>query len=116
MSQPGLCLVSFALWAAAAEDPLGGEPTVLVAVAPTEPPLKATEDSPVPVIIAAPSRYDGPAPGSKTITIIDGTSGKREDVTIPAPSATPGSPRAGAATAPVGDSAKAASDSPKPRW
>ena len=51
----GLCLISFALWAAAADDPFGGEPTVLVAVAPTGTPAKAAEDSTVPAIIAAPS-------------------------------------------------------------
>jgi polysaccharide deacetylase 2 family uncharacterized protein YibQ len=100
----GLCLASFMLWAAMADDPLGGEPTAVVAVASAGTAAKAAEDSTAPVTVAAPSRYDGPAPGSQTITIIDGTSGKRENVTIPAmpgAPAMPGSPRASKAAAPA---------------
>jgi polysaccharide deacetylase 2 family uncharacterized protein YibQ len=93
----GLCLVGFVLWAVTADDPFGGEPTALVAV---EPAATAAEGPQQPVKIVTPSRYDGPdaaagpAPGTKTVTIIDGSSGKREEVTIPS---TPGSPRATAA-------------------
>lgn len=96
----GLCLVSFLIWAVTADDPYGGEPTALVAV---EPAAKAGEEAQPTVKVAAPSRYDGPdaaaapAAGTKTITIIDGSSGKREEVTIPS---TPAAP-AGAAAAPA---------------
>ena len=104
----GLCLVSFVLWAVTADDPLGGEPTALVAVraaGTAAKAAKAAEDSTAPVTVTSPSRYDGPAPGSKTITIIDGTSGKREDVTIPATQASPGSTRASTISTPAADTA-----------
>ncbi len=89
-----LSLVSFTFWAATADDPLGGEPTALLAI--DQGTAKVAEDASAPVKGEQPSRYDGPAPGSKTVTIIDGTSGKREEVTIPS---TPGSPRASNASA-----------------
>jgi uncharacterized protein len=93
----GLSLLTFAFWAATANDPLGGEPTVLVAIDPGTAPAKAADGGPASGKIEQPSRYDGPVPGSKTVTIIDGTSGKREEVTIPS---TPESPRASNAPAP----------------
>jgi polysaccharide deacetylase 2 family uncharacterized protein YibQ len=89
----GLCLVSFLVWAVTADDPYGGEPSALVAV---EPAAKAGEEAQPAVKVAAPSRYDGPdaagapAAGTKTITIIDGSSGKREEVTIPSTPVAPG--------------------------
>jgi polysaccharide deacetylase 2 family uncharacterized protein YibQ len=109
----GLSLISFLLWAATADDPMGGEPAALVAVEPT---AKAVEDSQQAVKVVTPSRYDGPdatagpAPGSKTVTIIDGTSGKREDVTIPSAA---GSPRAGNADTPANE--RALGGTPNPR-
>lgn len=92
----GLSLLGFVLWAATADDPLGGEPQALVMVdpAPGQPP--AAEEAQAAGKPENPSRYDGPAPGSKTITIIDGTSGKREEVTIPA---APGAARTANASA-----------------
>jgi uncharacterized protein len=66
--------------------------------------------------VVIPSRYDGPdaasapAAGGQTVTIIDGSSGKREEVTLPA---TPGSPRAGNPNAPAGNDA--APSGPNPR-
>ncbi len=90
----GLGLVTFLLWAATADDPMGGEPVALVAI---EPAAKVAEDAQQPVKVVTPSPnggFDapsGPAAGSKTVTIIDGTSGKREEITLPA---TPGLPRA----------------------
>jgi uncharacterized protein len=95
----GLSLVSFLLWAATADHPFGGEPSALAAI---EPAVKVAEEGEPPIKIVTPSRYDGPdaaggpPPGSKTVTIIDGSSGKREEVTIPA---TPGSPRGAAGPA-----------------
>ncbi|MEP7030546.1 MAG: divergent polysaccharide deacetylase family protein [Pseudolabrys sp.] len=79
-------------WALFANDPLGGEPVAVI-------PAKILAGG-VKVDNAgdgkAHSRYDGPvvktpaadtkaaaAPGSKTITIIDGSSGKSQDVIIP---------------------------------
>ena len=101
----GLCLVTFVLWAVTADDPMGGEPTAVVAV---EPGARVAADGQPPVKVVAPSRYDGPdagsgsAAGSKTITIIDGTSGKREEITLPA---TPGLPRSANEGAPGASSA-----------
>ena len=88
-------------WALFAESPLGGEPMVVVAAdlqpSATGPETKAAEASPGQPIEAdrrRPNRYDGPpiAPGQpavpaaasgNTVTIIDGSSGKRQDVPIP---------------------------------
>ncbi|HET7681107.1 MAG TPA: divergent polysaccharide deacetylase family protein [Xanthobacteraceae bacterium] len=112
----GLCLAGFLLFAATADDPMGGEPVAVVAV---EPAGKAGEDAQPPVKVVTPSRYDGPdaasgpEAGGQTVTIIDGTSGKREEVTLPA---TPGSPRAGNPNPPAGnDSAPSAPSAPNPR-
>ena len=101
----GLSLMTFVLWAATTDDPLGGEPTAMAAVDPG-PAGKVAEGNPAPVKGEPPSRYDGPAPGSKTVTIIDGTSGKREEITLPAP----GSPRASNATTPSASENAAAPD------
>jgi len=100
-----LFVVLVAGWAMIADDPFGGEPMAIVstAIVPTELAAanttgkKPQAGSPSrPSTQAAnerPNRYDGPppeatapptAPAGRTITIIDGTSGKRQDVVIPA--------------------------------
>jgi len=86
----GVSVLAFALWAATADDPLGGEPIAVAIVESSPPgPSKQAQEA-APEKVEAPSRYDGPeptagpAPGTKTVTIIDGTSGKREEVVIPA--------------------------------
>lgn len=85
-------------WAAFVNDPLGGEPVVVVATKASGPAADgATGDG------REHSRYDGdpgkapaaknamadkaaePPPGSKTINIIDGSSGKSKEVVIPGP-------------------------------
>ena len=92
----GLLVVS---WAIFVNDPLGGEPVAMVAAKPPG----ATQAKPDPEGDGKQhSRYDGPAakapdpaaiaaaaakamtppPGAKTITIIDGSSGKSQDVVI----------------------------------
>jgi uncharacterized protein len=87
-----LSLIAFLLWAAAVDDPLGGEPTAVVAL---EPSAITAQNSRQPVKVVNDPRYDaagaaaGPAGGTRTITIIDGSSGKREEVTIPATPAAP---------------------------
>jgi len=85
----GLIVVA---WAAFVNDPLGGEPTAVVAT--KLPPVTPT-DRDVDTSGKQHARYDGPAapaadaaatppsPGSKTVTIIDGSSGARQQVTIP---------------------------------
>ena len=99
-----LFLGTFVLWAIVGDDPFGGEPTVTApvdlraaaAVKKPDPPA-APENAANP---QAPHRYDGPAPASappekntpanspantKTITIIDGKTGARQEVVIPDP-------------------------------
>jgi polysaccharide deacetylase 2 family uncharacterized protein YibQ len=88
----GLFVLVFAVWAAVVNDPLGGEPVAVVAAAPQ--PAKPAEAPAVQASAKAavgPGRYDGPAPGAaapkeppapRTVTIIDGTSGKKQEVVI----------------------------------
>ena len=97
-----LSLGTFIIWAAVVDDPLGGEPVAMVEVAPLSSgsgPQQAQQRT---------SSADSPAAGSQTITIIDGSSGKREEVTIPGganadPDGNAGIPAAkpGAATGPT---------------
>jgi outer membrane biosynthesis protein TonB len=85
-----LLLLGFMLWAATANDPFGGEPGALVAIEPGAAPAKpAATVAAEPVKVDVISRPADPPPGSKTVTIIDGRSGKREEVTIPPGPASP---------------------------
>jgi len=95
----GLFVVVFLGWAAIVSDPLGGEPTAIVSALPSQnaPPAAAstpaasTDATPGKAI--GPGRYDGPEPhagaargsppGTQTITIIDGSSGKRQEIVVP---------------------------------
>ena len=90
----GLFGIMVVAWAIFVNDPLGGEPTAVVATgSPAKPQAKpagegqqhSRHDEPpsdkapsTTVVIPA-----APPPGSKTITIIDGSSGKQQDVVIP---------------------------------
>jgi hypothetical protein len=94
----GVTLV-FLGWVLFADAPLGGEPLVVVPANlhadKTDPGIKSVEANPGPAAEAdreRPNRYDGPpngagqpaaAAGRNMVTIIDGSSGKREDVVIP---------------------------------
>ena len=94
----GLFIVVFALWALIADDPLGGEPTAIVMADP--PPGAKTPAVAGPAV--GPTRYDGPetavaaaakpSSATQTITIIDGSSGKRQEVVVPGPDAKKGAP------------------------
>ena len=109
----GLCLITFLLWAATADDSMGGEPVARVAVKPA---AKVAEDAQQPVKVVTASRSDGPdtasgpPAGSKTVTIIDGSSGKREQITIPA---TPESPRVGNTNPPAAHASAPAAPNPR---
>lgn len=91
-------------WALFAEAPFGGEPMTVVAVnlqaQAASPDIKDAAGRPPGMVEAdreRPNRYDGPpiiagqpavpaaAAASNTITIIDGSSGKRQDVVLPGP-------------------------------
>ena len=84
----GLFVLVFALWAVIADNPLGGEPTAIVMA---DPPAGLANKTPANNPAAGPTRYDGPDPaaaaaaktGTQTVTIIDGTSGKRQEVIVP---------------------------------
>lgn len=88
-----------ALWAAFVNDPLGGEPIIVVATkssggtAADAPGGDGKEharhegestNAPIPkAATAAAEKSSEPPPGSKTVTIIDGSSGKSKEVVIP---------------------------------
>jgi polysaccharide deacetylase 2 family uncharacterized protein YibQ len=86
------CLAIFTLWALLVDDPFGGEPVAMAPVELRVPTGKAGEAAPasaqarpdakVPAQAAAAPPDKGAPPGSKTVTIIDGLSGKREDVVV----------------------------------
>jgi len=96
-----LSIVGFIGWAIVADDPFGGEPMAMVPASPRAEaaaaaanPARPGGDSPAVADKTRPNRYDGPTageqpaepeppPGSKTVNIIDGSSGKRQQVVIP---------------------------------
>jgi uncharacterized protein len=97
-----LFLGVFVLWAAIGDDPFGGEPMTVASI--HLQPAAASKTSPAPEAPEGTGRYDGPAqgapagpgreasqgkgpdaPGTTTVDIINGTTGAREQVTIPAP-------------------------------
>ena len=77
------CVGVFALWALLVDDPFGGEP---VAVAPVQLHAAASKTEQTPPVGQAkevpPIQTAAAAPGAKTVTIIDGVSGKRQDVVV----------------------------------
>jgi uncharacterized protein len=80
----GLFLATFAGFAIFNENPLGGEPITRVAIrqpAPADEKI-ATAPADTPESSAKPVAKQAPSSEQKTITIIDGSSGKRQDVTI----------------------------------
>ena len=99
-----LFLAVFVLWAIVADDPFGGEPVAVVradlhAVAKTGP-ATGPMAGPAPGVVTAPPAQQQPAqpnkdaaaapaganaPGSATITIIDGKTGERHEVVVPGP-------------------------------
>jgi polysaccharide deacetylase 2 family uncharacterized protein YibQ len=100
-----LCLAVFVLWALLANDPFGGEPVAIVPIerGTSGQPAKTAEAPPAAKTATAPQptadASQAPAkPPGRTVTIIDGMSGKRQDVTIgesatPAPTSTIADPR-----------------------
>jgi polysaccharide deacetylase 2 family uncharacterized protein YibQ len=80
----GLFLATFAGFAIFNENPLGGEPITRVAIrqpAPADEKI-ATAPADTPESSAKPVAKQAPSSEQKTVTIIDGSSGKRQDVTI----------------------------------
>lgn len=94
----GLFGVAVVGWAVFGNDPLGGEPVAVVAVAsdPAAPGAKASDtghharyDGPADAAVKTAAKAPEPPPGAKTITIIDGSSGARKDVVVPDHNAKP---------------------------
>jgi polysaccharide deacetylase 2 family uncharacterized protein YibQ len=97
----GLFGVVVVAWASFVKDPLGGEPVAVIAAPPPENgqaarPVIARADQAAAAAVqnsAAPANGAvAPPPGSRTVTIIDGTNGKTQNVVIPGNS--PGNPAA----------------------
>jgi polysaccharide deacetylase 2 family uncharacterized protein YibQ len=110
----GLFVCACAVWALVVDEPLGGEPIAVIATGFDGPRDAARPASAIPVVSGTaaqgPRSYDGPgkpavkqvqvpspvpaqappaaaaaaAPNTKTVTIIDGSTGKRQEVAIPA--------------------------------
>jgi uncharacterized protein len=85
-----LSLLGFVGWTVVVDDPMGGEPTAFAAadVRMLNTAKNAEEPSGkprVPGVIDAPGPENTPSapPGSRTVTIIDGSSGKRQSVVVP---------------------------------
>jgi polysaccharide deacetylase 2 family uncharacterized protein YibQ len=95
----GVFLAVFAGWALMVNDPLGGEPVVMLALQPSAKTAPAHDarlpagvpksgaasaDTPHPAGAAqVETRPAAQAPNGKVITIIDGSSGKRQEIVIP---------------------------------
>jgi polysaccharide deacetylase 2 family uncharacterized protein YibQ len=87
-----LCTAVFVGWALLANDPFGGEPVVVVAANPSDSREASRSATPAGGTTEHYSRHDGAArtgseppaapAGSKTVTIIDGSSGKRSEVVV----------------------------------
>ena len=94
----GLIVATFAGWALVARDPLGGEPMIVASAISTKAEMPAVTSAPQ----HGPNRYEGPATASapavvparanNTVTIIDGSTGKRQEVPIAAPQDARGRP------------------------
>lgn len=109
-----LFLGAFVLWAIVGDDPFGGEPMATAAVdlraaAVKKPDMPAAPENAA--NLQGPRRYDGPPPAAvaaekstqaappantKTVTIIDGKTGTRQEVVIPDPSPAAAAPPAAA--------------------
>src|SRR5262249_10956614 len=93
----GACLLVFVLWAVLADDPLGGEPVAVVAIdmhagaqagksADATKSENAESTAPVRAAVAVKNAPEGSAASENhTVTIIDGTSGQRQEITVPVP-------------------------------
>jgi hypothetical protein len=101
----GLCLAVFVGWAAVVDDPLGGEPIVLVSTEPNAPakapdeaakpnaePATKTETKPGSDATPAAAEPKTPPPGMQSVTIIDGGTGTRQEVLVPAQGGQGGAP------------------------
>ena len=111
-----LFLGVFVLWAIVTDDPFGGEPMAVVPAnlhvavkapdmpAPPQPTASAEAAQPqsAPPAAVAPPATPATPPSTTTVTIIDGKTGARQEVVVPAPAADPAAAVAApSATAPA---------------
>jgi len=104
----GLFLVTFLGFAIFNTDPMGGEPVARVAYDPKTLPGEGAVKTPAAATLTTPKdtpATGAPAAGQQTITIIDGSSGARQDVVI--------GPGGGAPAAPDAELARATGVNPK---
>ena len=96
----GLCVAVLVGWILFVDDPFGGEPMVVVSsdTRASPQPVKSGDAPQAPTVqkpdaVAPPTALaDGERPsGAKTVTIIDGTTGKRQEVTVGQPGSPPAS-------------------------
>ena len=91
-----LFVIALLGWAVVVDDPFGGEPIAVVrtdmAAADTGGKSEAASARPAAQPASEPNRPDGASPTAvppttpgRTVTIIDGTSGKRQDIVLPGP-------------------------------
>lgn len=73
----GAALIAFVLWAAIVRDPMGGEPVIQTSI----PPVQTTE---TPVARQPDTGAAQPPAGTRTVNIIDGSTGKQQEVVIAA--------------------------------
>ena len=114
-----LCVAVLAGWILFVDEPFGGEPMVIVSAdTRASPPAKAGDNArgaQAPDAVAPPvSLADGDKPGASTVTIIDGSTGKRQEVI--APQVAPGAKSNGSSNVSVGTKAGAKQDAkPDPK-
>ncbi|MEN3347038.1 MAG: uncharacterized protein V7632_673 [Bradyrhizobium sp.] len=90
----GLCVAVLAGWILFVDEPFGGEPMVIVNAFPAPKPAETAATVQKPDIAAPPASVAAGGdralpPGAETITIIDGSTGKRQEVTVSQPGASP---------------------------
>jgi len=78
-----LCVAVLAGWILFVNDPFGGEPMAVVSAQPNKTAERAA--SPAKPEAAPAALADTDKPGAKTVTIIDGSTGKRQEVTVGQP-------------------------------
>jgi polysaccharide deacetylase 2 family uncharacterized protein YibQ len=81
----GVYCAVLAGWILFVDDPYGGEPAVILSAATAVSPAKASAESAAP---GKPNAASAAEPEKKTVTIIDGTTGKRQEITVGQPGVT----------------------------
>jgi polysaccharide deacetylase 2 family uncharacterized protein YibQ len=90
----GLCVTVLAGWILFVDEPFGGEPMVIVSAYTTPKPADAAAAQKPDIAAAPPAAVTAGGdralpPGAETITIIDGSTGKRQEVTVGQPGVSP---------------------------